>query len=160
MIVVSDTSPLNYLLLVDAVHVLPELFQQVYIPRRVAMELEHPTASLLVRSWIAMPPAWLQIRSPNRIDANLKLDPGEIHAIGLAEELGADHVLIDEWAARTIAMDRGLHVVGTLGVLDQAAERNLIDLRKTFDLLLQTNFRIDRRLIDQVLERDAKRKIK
>lgn len=158
MIVVSDTSPLNYLVLVDAVHVLPELFREVYVPERVTNELKHPTAPLAVRSWIARPPSWLLIRSPRRIDTTLKLDEGEIEAISLAEELGADHVLIDEWAARAIARGRGLHVVGTLGVLDQAAERGLIDLKQIFDRLLQTTFRVERQIIDQLIERDAERK--
>jgi predicted nucleic acid-binding protein len=35
MIVVSDTSPLNYLVLIDAIHVLPLLYQTVLIPEAV-----------------------------------------------------------------------------------------------------------------------------
>ena len=35
MIVVSDTTPLNYLILVDSVHVLPGLFVWVYAPSAV-----------------------------------------------------------------------------------------------------------------------------
>jgi len=55
MIVVSDASPLNYLILIDAVRVLPQLFQRVYLPHRVAEELAHPTAPPTVRAWIASP---------------------------------------------------------------------------------------------------------
>ena len=32
MIVVSDTSPLNYLILIDLQHILPELFERILIP--------------------------------------------------------------------------------------------------------------------------------
>lgn len=39
MIVVSDTSPLNYLVLIYEIEVLPKLFEQVYIPPSVIVEL-------------------------------------------------------------------------------------------------------------------------
>jgi len=35
VIVVSDTSPLNYLILVEAIDVLPQLYAEVYIPHQV-----------------------------------------------------------------------------------------------------------------------------
>jgi predicted nucleic acid-binding protein len=35
MIVVSDTTPLNYLLLINAINVLPQLFREVYVPQQV-----------------------------------------------------------------------------------------------------------------------------
>jgi predicted nucleic acid-binding protein len=41
MIVVSDTTPLNYLILIGAAHVLPELFGRVYAPTAVIKELSH-----------------------------------------------------------------------------------------------------------------------
>ncbi len=49
MIVVSDTSPLNYLILVDCIDVLPELFGQVYAPSLVVIELGHPRSPEPVR---------------------------------------------------------------------------------------------------------------
>lgn len=158
MIVVSDTTPLNYLVLVEAVHVLPTLFAQVYVPNVVVTELRHPTAPEAVRQWIASPPGWLQVRRPDRIDVDPRLDLGELHAICLAEELKADHILIDERAARRVAAEHGLHVIGTLGVLDQAAERNLIDLAEVCDRLLGTTFRVDGQLVKQLLDRDARRR--
>jgi len=47
MIVVSDTSPLNYLILIDADHVLPLLYDRVVIPTVVWNELRsvHPGLS-------------------------------------------------------------------------------------------------------------------
>ena len=42
MIVVSDTTPPNYLILIDSVHVLPTLFGRVYAPSAVMQELSHP----------------------------------------------------------------------------------------------------------------------
>jgi predicted nucleic acid-binding protein len=40
MIVVSDTTPLNYLILVDAIEVLPAIFGSVYAPPQVIAELK------------------------------------------------------------------------------------------------------------------------
>ncbi len=49
MIVVSDTSPLNYLVLVDAVYVLPEPYGEVIVPPAVREELHHPRTPDAVR---------------------------------------------------------------------------------------------------------------
>ena len=50
MIVVSDTTPLNYLILIDSVHVLPMLFGSVYAPSAVLRELLHPKTPDAVRA--------------------------------------------------------------------------------------------------------------
>jgi predicted nucleic acid-binding protein len=49
MIVVSDTSPIHYLLLIDRIHLLPDLFGRVVIPPAVARELAHPSAPAEVK---------------------------------------------------------------------------------------------------------------
>ena len=49
MIVVSDTSPLCYLLLIDLIEVLPQLFGRVIIPQTVRDELLAPAAPQVVR---------------------------------------------------------------------------------------------------------------
>jgi predicted nucleic acid-binding protein len=158
MIVISDTSPLNYLILIESTHVLPALFQHVYVPERVAIELQSADAPELVRNWISLPPAWLISRAPVKIDPTLRLDPGETDAISLAQEFRADHLLIDEWAGRAAAQLRGLHVIGTLGVLVQAAEENLVDLKTAFSKLAKTTFRADQKLLDQLLADSIARK--
>jgi predicted nucleic acid-binding protein len=44
-IVVADTSPLFYLLSIDHIDLLPQLFGTVFVPDAVHMELCHPAAS-------------------------------------------------------------------------------------------------------------------
>jgi len=39
MIIVSNTSPINYLILIGYINLLPELFQQIIIPQAVYREL-------------------------------------------------------------------------------------------------------------------------
>jgi hypothetical protein len=56
------------------------------------------------------------------------LDAGEATVIGLARELGADFVLIDERKARKIARTvYNLKVIGSVRVLVEAKNRGLLD---------------------------------
>ncbi|MEK6643777.1 MAG: DUF3368 domain-containing protein [Planctomycetota bacterium] len=160
MIVVSDTSPLNYLVLIHREHILPTLFGRVVTPPAVITELLHPTSPALVRSWAEQPPVWLEIRSPMSLLPQLKLGRGESEALSLARELGADAVLIDERRGYMKARQLGLFATGTLGVLEVAAERKLINLPATINLLLDTSFRISPELLRSALERDANRSMR
>src|SRR5690348_8289392 len=123
MIVVSDTSPLNYLVLVGVIDVLPTLYREVCVPERVVVELRHAQAPAPVKAWVEMEHVWLRVLSPRRVDVIPGLDAGETHAIALAIELRADRLLIDERKGRRAAARLGLAPVGTLGVLYEAAER-------------------------------------
>jgi predicted nucleic acid-binding protein len=73
--------------------------------------------------------------------------------------LNADALLLDERKGRREALVRGVTVSGTLNVLEQAAERGLVDLPKAFGALLQTNFRASTEIIQAMLQRDANRKL-
>jgi predicted nucleic acid-binding protein len=57
MVVVADTSPLHYLVLVKVIEVLPQLFHHVLIPEEVHRELLHEKTPLVVRLWTADPPS-------------------------------------------------------------------------------------------------------
>ena len=69
------------------------------------------------------------------------IDRGERAAIQLACALRADLVLMDDRKGVLAAERKGLLVTGTLGVLDIAAERGLVDFAETVRELEQTNFR-------------------
>jgi predicted nucleic acid-binding protein len=84
MIVISNTTPLNYLILTESVHVLPAIFGRVYAPSLVIKELSHPRSPEAVRAWASSPPEWLIVQDPTHIDASLKLGAGETAAISLA----------------------------------------------------------------------------
>jgi predicted nucleic acid-binding protein len=158
MIVVADTSPLNYLVLIGEIDLLSRLFRQVIIPPAVLAELHAPRTPAVVREWATSLPLWIETRTASFIDPGIRLGKGEVEAICLAGELHADQLLVDDRKARTIALARGLKVAGTLNILDAAARREMIDLPRAITELLQTNFRAPADLVRLLLERDAERR--
>jgi predicted nucleic acid-binding protein len=56
MIVVSDTSPICYLLLIGEIDILPQLYGQVIIPTTVYQELCDPKSPFLIRNWLQQIP--------------------------------------------------------------------------------------------------------
>jgi predicted nucleic acid-binding protein len=158
-LVVSDASPIHYLVLIDAVDILPKLFSKVIIPQHViTTELQNPKTPALVRIWISNLPAWVEVREPVKPVA-LHLHKGEEHAISLALEFNTP-ILLDEKEARKVAQDKGLLVIGTVGLIERAASRNLIDLRESLSALQKTNMRVNRSLIQAALERQAQNRAK
>jgi len=152
-VVVADTGPIRYLILIGHVEVLPRLFGAVSIPASVADELRHPNAPDVVRAWAVDPPAWLATHpDPPEQAAELgQLDPGERAAIVLAHALGAGLLLMDDRAGVAAARARGFRVTGTLGVLAGAAREGLLDLVVAVAALRDTNFYAPSAVFDALL---------
>ncbi len=66
MIVVADTTPIRYLVVIERDHLLPSLYGRVLIPPAVAEEVNHESTPDAVRAWLASRPSWLEIRQPTR----------------------------------------------------------------------------------------------
>jgi predicted nucleic acid-binding protein len=153
MIVVSDTSPINYLILVEAIHVLPVLFGRVVVPPQVVAELRHTDSPKMVQDWALSPQSWFEIVAPIELQKGMDLDEGETAAISLAIQLAADQLLVDDLRARLVAKNRQIEVTGTIGVLISAANRGLIDLAQTITRLQQTSFRLAPHIWQVLLEK-------
>jgi predicted nucleic acid-binding protein len=153
-LVVADTSPIFYLFSIDLIDLLPQLFGKIFVPDAVHQELCHRAAPNAVRKWAENPPIWMEISkvSANTDAALQSLDEGERAAISLAEMLHADLILIDERKGTSVAINKGFEVTGTLGVLDLAARRGLIDLADSFARLKATNFRYPPEIMDALLK--------
>jgi len=154
-LVVADTGPLNYLVLTGDFELLPKLFGRVLAPQAVCDELADRDAPTSVRAWVAQRPAWLEVR-PNpdiRPDdtTTATLDRGERAAIALAFAVKAELVLMDDQEGAAVARREGLVVTGTLGVLDLAARRGMIDLAEAFTRLKATSFYYRQGLLDALL---------
>ncbi|MBX3402763.1 MAG: hypothetical protein KF699_05035 [Phycisphaeraceae bacterium] len=159
MIVVSDSSPLNILVRIAAVDVLPPLFGSVLIPPAVAAELNHESTPAVIRDWLATCPGWLVVRPPAKVDPTILFnDPGEREAISLAAELGADAILVDDRRARRAAQQRGLVTIGTIGILETAAAKGLLGLPDALQRLVRTDFHIAPGIIESALARDSLRR--
>jgi predicted nucleic acid-binding protein len=154
MIVVADTSPINYLILIEEIDILTKMYGSVVIPHAVREELVRPSAPEPVRKWIAQPPAWLEVRTPVNVpDASLAhLDAGERDAIMLAGELRADQLIVDDRHGRREAEKRGITVMGTLGVLREAAALGLVNLRSAVKRLETTSFYVAPEVLARLLK--------
>lgn len=155
MIVVSDTSPLNYLILAGEAHLLPALFSRVVVPSGVVAEMLQDGTPAPVRAWMSAIPDWLEVKVPASVDTSLPLDRGEAEAISLAVELRADILLVDERKATGIARQLGFAVTGTLGVLALAAEQRMVNFAEAINALRRTSFRCSQQLYDELLQRYA-----
>jgi predicted nucleic acid-binding protein len=116
-LVVSDTGPINYLVLIGHIDVLPLLFEKIVMPPAVRDELMDPNAPLPVREWIARLPAWLEIGElpAQSFDDDLLagLGKGEREAIILAAALHADLLLMDDREGMRAALRKELDTTGT-----------------------------------------------
>jgi predicted nucleic acid-binding protein len=125
MIVVADTSPVQYLVRIGAIHLLETLYGGITIPDAVLQELQAQDGPLPVRAWSSSLPSWVQVHSVRQplTYSQSNLHRGEREAIALAEEIHATLLLIDDRAGAQVALNRGLTITGTLGVLVEAAQR-------------------------------------
>jgi predicted nucleic acid-binding protein len=168
MIVVSDMTPLHYLILIGCDHILHSLYERVFTAPAVIKEMDDPSTPEVVRRWAAAPPEWLHVQEPAQIEdiprlGHGKRGAGEKAAIALARELHAEIVLMDDRKAIQEAQKRGLHPVRMLTVLDAAAERGLVaELSAVLDHLeQQTPFYVSKeckRVIEDMKRRDLVRK--
>ena len=74
-LVVADTSPLVYFILIDQIEILPQLFESVILSDAVHAELCHRLAPAPVRTWAETLPSWAEVKpspkSPTMSSAHL-----------------------------------------------------------------------------------------
>jgi uncharacterized protein len=159
VIVISDTSAITNLAAIQHLHLLSRLYRQVIIPGAVYRELTEidppvpGTLEVQTSSWFEVK----QIANRDvveRLQAEMRLDPGESEAIALALELKADLLLIDERRGRAEADRLGLRITGLLGILVEAKRKNLVSAVKPLmdDLIATSEFRVSSALYHQILE--------
>jgi len=130
MVVVSNTSPLSNLAIIDRLDILRGKFGLITLPQAVRHELDrlsHPAAR--ARLAVAIRDGWLQVTplchpAPSGLAASLDL--GEMEALALALQLKASLILLDESAARLKASQFGLPHAGILGILRWAKQSGQI----------------------------------
>ncbi len=160
MPIVSNTSPILNLAIVNRLTLLHQQFGEILVPNAVLDELkvsEERPGSQAMREAISS--GWIQSQevSNEPLTQLLKqtLDRGEAEAIALAIELKADWVLLDEREGRKVAKSLGLKVTGILGILLRAKQVGEIESLQSVidDLINKAGFRITPELLTQILMR-------
>jgi len=156
VIIVSDTSALSNLAIVNHLCLLEAIYQTVIIPDVVASELaaaKNPTiSSILQLGWIHTK-SLTNSQLADQLQQERGLDAGEVNAIALAFELQADDLLIDERLGRQEAVRLGLSIIGILGILLVAKRRSLVpQVQPVIDALInQAGFRVSSQLYQHIL---------
>ncbi len=157
MIIISDTSPISNLLLIEQLSLLKALYGQLIIPDAVFQEIKAletfgvDVSTVQTADWIEVRAVCDQMLVEKLVT---EVDRGEAEAIALAIELNAERLLIDERIGRRVAQRYDLKITGLLGVLVSAKQNKLIDeLKPILDQLIQqAKFRVHADLYQQILE--------
>jgi predicted nucleic acid-binding protein len=157
-LVVADTGPINYLVQIGCVGVLPRVVEKVVIPSSVRVELLHEAAPDAVRAWAASAPSWVEFRAATLLIEARDISYADREAISLAQELRAPLLLMDDQKARQCASASGVATIGTVGLLEKAAARDLVVLSEALRKLQATSFFITDEIVENALKRDAERR--
>jgi len=136
--IISNTSPILYLYRIEVMDMLPNLFDEIWIPEAVKSELLAGRS----KGYNVPNPSefnWLQIVNPKSMPSEwlaLDLGIGEIAAMSLALENPDRIILLDDMLARRKAQTAGLQVWGTLKVLLEAKSQGLIKKIEPFVMQL------------------------
>jgi predicted nucleic acid-binding protein len=139
MIVVSDTSAISNLIVIDKLEILESVFKKILIPEKVYEEIlglksfgfdliKFESSEFIFKC---------EVTEKNLVNSlSSRLDLGEAEAITLAKEIHADYLLIDEILGRRIAKEMGIITIGLIGVLIKAKEMKVIkNVKEVLDLL-------------------------
>lgn len=157
--VISDASPLIYLTHLGRFALLGELHGSVLIPPAVWREVgergAQRTEGRMLRA--AVDAGWIKIEAPAAVapadPALEQLGAGEREAIQLAFEKHAT-LIIDEAEGRAVALQLGIKLSGTLGVLVEAKRRGLLtQVRPEVERLIgETTFRVSEKVRQHILQ--------
>jgi predicted nucleic acid-binding protein len=154
-LVVSDTSPLLNLALIEQLDLLESQFSSITVPRQVWDELAEGDAGLnAIRE--LRDNGFLTVVNVERSDLFIEifraLDLGETAAICYAIEQDAELILLDEKEGRRVARDHGLTVTGVIGILLKGANNSNVKLEQELDALREAGFWISDALYSRILE--------
>jgi uncharacterized protein len=157
MIIVSDTSPVSNLILIQRLEILQKLFSEIIVPPAVDSEIR--ALKKFGKDLSQYENAeWITVTAPTNLQKvrtlQNQLDEGEAQAITLALEINCDLLLMDERIGTTIARREGLKTVGLVGVLIKAKQEGFIEKVGDilFDLKNEAGFWLGKKLEKEILE--------
>lgn len=153
--VICNTTPFQYLHQIDQLKILPALVGTVIVPPAVLDELGEGAAhGVDVPELSSL--SWVEVRSPASALAQplvTDLGPGETQVLMLALEIPGSIAVLDDKLARRVANVRGIHVIGTLGLLLNAKRAGILEeVKPAIDRLEEMRFRLSAQTRAAVLE--------
>lgn len=158
MIVVSDTTPIISLMKAGQLELLQKLFEVVYIPESVYIELTSnemysKEADTIQKCKFLVLEKVKNEKSVFILRNFTGLDKGESEAIILADEKQSDVLLMDEHRGRQVAKKMGISITGTIGILTQAFDEGMMtrnDVELCIEQLKKNKIRISERLYESL----------
>ncbi|MFW6074030.1 MAG: DUF3368 domain-containing protein [Chloroflexota bacterium] len=154
--VVSDSSPLILYSRIDRLDILQSLYHRIAVPPAVRNEVTDDVGSRAGSEEVSRA-SWIHEQNPtNRAQVEAlrqKLDRGEAEAIVLAQELSTDSwLLVDDLAARKVALAHKLNIIGSAGILITAKDREPIsEVRPILLELVDAGLRASTDLITTII---------
>lgn len=151
--VVSNTTPIISLLKLSKLELLRDLYNEISIPFAVFQEIDAGRNKAYYQDlskidWIRI----IEIQDKKALKYFLDLDLGEAEAIVLANEIGADLIVIDEKLGRFHAKHSDLKVTGTIGILLKAKSNGLIiSIKPLLQELIDKDVWISETLMNEIL---------
>lgn len=160
MIVVADTTPIISLIKSRQLDLLQKLFEVVYIPEAVYKELteneRYFDEACIIKECDYIKVKRVENKSAIEILRNLSgLDAGESEAIVLASAMNSDVLLMDEHKGRRIAIQMGITITGTIGILSQAFNENILTMEEVESCIMclqKNHIRISESLFHKLRE--------
>lgn len=164
--VVSDSTPLIFLVKVGRLNLLRDVFGRVSIPVAVFDEVvtqgkavgmsDASIIDAVVGRWINVEHVEAEVESEYRfLDDNMRLGLGERDALKLCKQLDADFFIVDDREARRVSRILSIVPLGTCGVIVEACRQDFlssIEALQTLDTLVKVGFGISATVYRRVLD--------
>lgn len=156
-VVISNTTPMINFAEIGRMELLQQLFGEIVIPTAVAEELRIKSDRFAGAAVVCeLPFVRVQSVRNRRLVTALQheIHAGEAECIALALEQPSAIVILDDLAARFVAQQHGLPIIGTVGCLQFAKQKRLIARIAPLlgELRDNARFWLSPRLIERVLE--------
>ncbi|MFC1820176.1 hypothetical protein ACFLZG_03705 [Thermodesulfobacteriota bacterium] len=132
--IISNATPIIYLTKAGQLRLLHDLFDSTLIPEAVYREVvvvgknKGEKDAFIIDDIVRN--GWIEVKKIKKeYSTELSIHPGELEVISLAREEGVNTVLMDYVKARTVAEMAGLNPKGTLWLLLQAIEKNILNFQ-------------------------------
>lgn len=158
-LVVSDTSPVLNLALIEELELLKDQFEKVEIPSQVWEEILEGEKGREELEKLKSEGFLVEVDVEETdlfVELFKDLDRGESAAIAYAVKNNAEKVLLDEKEGRKAARRHGVNTTGVLGILIKGHKEKKVDLEKCLGELKDVGFWIgedlENRLINKYCE--------